>query len=292
MEQEGKRYPDDHWLRSKRPERALNAYMDQQSKAYSRIKNAFVQDLLGDLRGKRFLDYGCGAGMFTVHAAKKGALEVVGVDAEQAALATAKYFAEQEEVGHLCRFLHEDWLPKACGPRFDVVLIKDVIEHVPDDERLLCTARKLLVPGGRLVVSTQNALSMNYLIEGSYQRLLRRNSSWYGWDPTHLRFYTPMSLERKLKQAGFRSAAWRSVYLIPYKLPGLGVSKKDFLRVDFLSWIDRAFGGVFPYNRLGWNIIVSATVSPLVPEQRPLVPVIREEVSVSPLLATRQALGF
>ena len=77
-----KTYPDDHWLRSHDPEKALAAYLDQQNKAYSRAKNAFILELLGDLKGKRFLDYGCGAGMFTVHAALEGASEVVGVDAE------------------------------------------------------------------------------------------------------------------------------------------------------------------------------------------------------------------
>ena len=51
--------------------------MDQQSKAYSRVKNAYIRDLIGNLSGKRFLDYGCGAGMFVVHAASSGAAEVV-----------------------------------------------------------------------------------------------------------------------------------------------------------------------------------------------------------------------
>ncbi len=91
-----KTYPDDHWLRSHDPEKALAAYLDQQSKAYSRAKNAFILELLGDLKGKRFLDYGCGAGMFTVHAALEGAAEVVGVDAEDTALSTAVHFARQE----------------------------------------------------------------------------------------------------------------------------------------------------------------------------------------------------
>jgi 2-polyprenyl-6-hydroxyphenyl methylase / 3-demethylubiquinone-9 3-methyltransferase len=292
MNEMGKRYPEGHWMRSDDPECALRAYMDQQSKAYSRTKNDFVRDLLGDLQGKRFLDYGCGAGMFTVYAAKSDALEVVGVDAEEAALRTARYFAEQEQVGHLCRFISSELLPKASRPRFDVILMKDVIEHVPDDEELLQAARRLLVPGGRLVVSTQNALSMNFLIQGTYQRLLRGNSSWFGWDPTHLRFYTPMSLDRKLRQAGFKSTNWRSVYLVPYKFPGRHISDREFVRIDSLSWIDRTLGGVFPYNRLGWNVIVRANASPLVSQRRPLTTVIREEVGASPLLATRQAIRF
>ncbi len=58
------RYPEDHWLRSYDSEKALDFYLEQQSKAYSRVKNDFVTELLGDLKGKRVIDYGCGAGYF------------------------------------------------------------------------------------------------------------------------------------------------------------------------------------------------------------------------------------
>ena len=53
-----KRYPESHWIRSRDPERVLTAFMDQQSKAYSRVKNDFIKELLGDLSGRRFLDVG------------------------------------------------------------------------------------------------------------------------------------------------------------------------------------------------------------------------------------------
>lgn len=259
-----KQYPDDHWLKSHDPERALAAYMDQQSKAYSRVKNAFVRELLGNLKGKRFLDYGCGGGMFTVHAAQQGALEVVSVDAEETALATARYFSAQQGVEHLCNFIRSEEFPRhVAGRHFDVILMKDVIEHVPDDLALLHKAASALVPGGVLVLSTQNLLSLNYFLEGTFQKLVRGNKEWYGWDDTHLRFYTSISLEKKLKEAGFGRTSWRSVYLIPYKF---SAPSGKILRFDALSYFDRMLGGIFPFNRLGWNIIVKARTSPLVPE--------------------------
>jgi 2-polyprenyl-6-hydroxyphenyl methylase / 3-demethylubiquinone-9 3-methyltransferase len=143
--------------------------------------------------------------------------------------------------------------------------MKDVIEHVPDDLTLLHKAASALVPGGVLVLSTQNLLSLNYFLEGTFQKLVRGNKEWYGWDETHLRFYTSMSLNKKLKEAGFSNTSWRSVYLIPYKFPAVGNSGK-LLRFDALSYIDGMLGGLFPFNRLGWNIIVRARTSPLVPE--------------------------
>ncbi len=286
-----KTYPDDHWLRSHDPEKALAAYLDQQSKAYSRAKNAFILELLGDLKGKRFLDYGCGAGMFTVHAALEGAAEVVGVDAEDTALSTAVHFARQERVHHLCRFIHSEEFPSfSSRGRFDVVLMKDVIEHVPDDQGLLGDAAASVVPGGLIVLSTQNSLSLNYLLQGTYHRVLRKDKEWFGWDETHLRFYTAMSLHKKLQVAGFQSVAWRSVYLIPYKLPPLPSSDKKFVRLNALSWIDKKLGGIFPYNRLGWNIIVKAEASKRVTQPVSLAPLTIRELPAAPALMTRESV--
>ncbi|MFH1115675.1 MAG: methyltransferase domain-containing protein [Pseudomonadota bacterium] len=290
MQQQRKRYSEEHWLRSHDPEQVLAAYLEQQGKAYSRVKNAFVKELLGDLAGKRFLDYGCGAGMFTVHAAHQGAVEVVGVDAEESALAAAGHFARQEGVGRLCSFVRSDRFPVlGKRPRFDVILMKDIIEHVGDDQALLYAAAEAVVPGGVLVVGTQNSMSLNYLIQGTYRRHLLGEKDWFGWDETHLRFYTPMSLTKKLALAGFTSEGWRSVYLIPYKLPGMPGFGKKFFRIDMLSWIDKMLGSVFPYNRLGWNMIVRARASAAVP-QRISLPTHMEAVSGAPVPAICRSL--
>ncbi|MEW6349030.1 MAG: class I SAM-dependent methyltransferase [Thermodesulfobacteriota bacterium] len=272
---ERKQYPSDHWLMSRDADGALAAYLDQQSKAYSRIKNAFVRELAGDLRGARVLDYGCGGGMFTVHAACAGASEVWGVDAEPTVLETAHHFARSRGVESVCRFVASARFPELPeSVRFDLIVMKDVLEHVADDVELLVAASYALVPGGRLVVSTQNCLSLNYVLEGCYERAIRRNRDWCGWDPTHVRFYTPMNMQRKLCKAGFTADKWRSVYLIPYKIPLPKSSRKQFLRLDALGWVDRLLGRVFPYNRLGWNVLVSARlkrVAPGVPGRRDML---------------------
>lgn len=268
-----KSYPSDHWLKSNDADRAIAACMAQQSLAYSRTKNAFVRELLGDLAGKRVLDYGCGPGFFTIYAAEAGAGEVIAVDAEETALSAARAFARAQGVERVCTFLRSDGFPRTLmNGRMDVILMKDVIEHVPDDEALLHAAADALVPSGLLVLSTQNALSLNYLIQGTYHRHWLKDRDWYGWDPTHLRFYTPMSLKRKLIDAGFSASAWRSVYLVPYHWPGIPGSRRRIIRVNALSRIDAMLGAVFPYNRLGWNIIVRAETSPLVPKRLAVAP--------------------
>jgi 2-polyprenyl-6-hydroxyphenyl methylase/3-demethylubiquinone-9 3-methyltransferase len=291
MDPRRKTYPDDHWLKSHDPEKALKAYLEQQDKAYSRVKNNFIRELLGNLEGKRVMDYGCGAGFFSVYAAQAGAAKVVGIDAEDSVLATASHFARLKGVQDVCSFVQSDRFPSFLGRDvFDVVLMKDVIEHVPDDQVLLHAAAAALVPSGKIVLSTQNAFSLNYLLQGGYHRGWLGNKEWYGWDPTHIRFYTPMGLDEKLKEAGFRSASWRSVYLIPYKLPPIPGSGKQFFRIDALSWIDKRLGSIFPYNRLGWNILVSAVASPEVHARVKTPAPLAKELPAEPVLLARELL--
>ncbi len=266
-------------------ESALAAYFEQQNTAYSRVKNAFVAELLGDLRGLRFLDYGCGAGWFTVHAAEAGAVRVVGVDAEETALSTARHFARERGVERLCQFMHEERFPWFFpGVEFDAILIKDVLEHVEEDDDLLAAAASVLAPGGRLVVSTQNSWSLNFLIEGFYQRGLRCNKDWCGWDPTHVRFYTPFSIQRKLEDVGLTVRGWRSVYLIPHKIPLGRRFGRRFLRIDALTYLDRALGTIFPFSRLGWNFVVRAIAPEHAPVKAPSEQLIAEKLPAAPVL--------
>ncbi|WP_051327955.1 class I SAM-dependent methyltransferase [Desulfatirhabdium butyrativorans] len=253
------RYPEDHWIRSRDTERSLQAYLEQQSKTYSKTKNRFIRSLLGNLRGSRFLDYGCGAGLFVAYGAAQGASAVLGIDAEETVLAAARLLASREGVGEKCEFLVSQVFPAfSSSGAFHTILIKDVLEHVPDDAAMIRSASRALTPDGALVLSTQNAFSLNYLIEGSYHRLLRGNRNWYGWDRTHLRFYTPRSLQQLLRQAGLKPVAWRSAYIVPHKIPAPASSRKAFYRLEFLSNVDHILGSFFPWNRLGWNILVKA----------------------------------
>jgi 2-polyprenyl-6-hydroxyphenyl methylase/3-demethylubiquinone-9 3-methyltransferase len=251
------KYPETHWIRSDDREKSLNFYLEQQSKVYSRIKNAFIKELAGNLKDKDFMDYGCGAGFFIIYGAEQQALSITGVDGEEKILDTARYFAEKKGFHRECDFICSETMPSFQEEKkFDVILLKDVIEHVKDDEKLLKNAAGLLKPEGSVIISTQNSFSLNYLLEGSWEYFIKGNKTWCGWDPTHIRFYTPLGLREKLKKAGLKSVEWRSAYIVPYKIPSFPWSQKSFIRIDSLSIIDKIFGRIFPFNQMGWNITV------------------------------------
>jgi len=255
-------YDQEHWLRSNDPEHSLEAYLEQQGNAYSRIKQHFIRELLGDLKAKRFLDFGCGAGGNLVYAAREGAGFIVGVDAETSALNTARYHLEREGLGARCQLVACDRFSFSSQGAFDVILLKDVIEHVPDDDTLLREISEALSPGGTLILSTQNSFSLNYLLEGTYQRLIMRRRNWCGWDPTHLRFYKPSTLKAKMAAAGLKCETWRSIYIVPHKIPVPWSRGRSFYRIERLTIFDRTLGRLWPLSKTGWNIIVRAVRPP------------------------------
>ncbi len=106
----------------------------------------------------RLLDIGCRDARITADAAVRA--RVVGVDVSKRALGHARDLAPSAEFIASCGAA----LPFASNT-FDLVTLLDVIEHIPDaDEgRVMAEARRVLRPGGRIVVSTNTDRSAREL---------------------------------------------------------------------------------------------------------------------------------
>jgi 2-polyprenyl-6-hydroxyphenyl methylase/3-demethylubiquinone-9 3-methyltransferase len=240
-------------------QKALEQYLKLGGRPYNRTKFRMFVNMLGPLEGKRILDYGGGAGILAVPLAKGGA-DVVVVDAEENALRTARLYAAREGVTRRVHTVHSTSVPAAFMTEgFDIVIAKDIVEHIPEDGRLLRDLWHCHKPGGTLVLSTQNSWSLNYLVEGAYQKHWRGNRDWLGWDTTHVRFYDPPALRQKLTAAGYDVADWAGVYLVPYDIFSWLALKKVEIRLVAFRYLDFLLGRTFPFNRLGWNIIVKGT---------------------------------
>ena len=140
--------------------------------------------------GERVLDLGCGAGDITADLARAGAA-VVGVEVAEAALERA----HTRHPGLEFRLAPIDGPLPLQDRSFDVVWASEVIEHVADTARWLSEIRRVLVPGGRLVLTTPSHGRLRLLVGG-----LERYSEPLG---DHLHLYTARSLRELLREFDF-----------------------------------------------------------------------------------------
>jgi SAM-dependent methyltransferase len=157
--------------------------------------------LLGALHpGERWLDLGCGAGRFTALAP-----DGIGVDIAEAALERAR---ENVPGGDFRRVEADGTLPLGHG-EVSLVWCSETIEHVPDALGLLQEARRVLAPGGRLLLTTPGHPLPRRLAIAA----LRFDAHY---DPLgqHLRFFTRSSLRRTLAEAGFDASVRGGAHLV------------------------------------------------------------------------------
>lgn len=132
-------------------------YKKGEAKHYS--KNLFkdkvplqVAEALKEIswRGKTVLDVGCGTGLFAYLTKKAGAARVMGIDYSKEAIALANQSYPMAGLEFYCQDFR-----KAQG-RFDVVVSLGAVEHFADPLAGLKKFKKLLKPGGSIIVVAPN----------------------------------------------------------------------------------------------------------------------------------------
>ena len=158
------------------------------------------------------VDIGCGDGMATAVAVARceqtpGAnVTIIGLDWSRTALDRAR----RRGVPVARAAIDGLGLPLASGS-VDVVIMSELIEHLVDTDAALAEAGRVLVPGGRLLLSTPNLAAwynrvlLAFGIQPIFTEVsLRRIYGRPGRDVVgHLRIFTRRALEEILVAAGF-----------------------------------------------------------------------------------------
>ena len=111
--------------------------------------------VLGDVKGKRILDMGCGEGRFSRMLAERGA-SLTGIDLSSRMIELAREAEEKEPLGVVYHVADAADLPFLPDGTFDIVLAYLSLFDVPDYASAIGEAARVLVPGGRFVFSVSH----------------------------------------------------------------------------------------------------------------------------------------
>jgi SAM-dependent methyltransferase len=148
----------------------------------------YLVAFLSALPRGRFLDLGCGDGQLVEFMQNQG-WQAEGLDFDPAAIENAARRGLRVDVGTLQSKRYPD-------NSFEAIVMSHFVEHVHEPLQLLSECRRILKPGGRLLILTPNA--------GGWGRR-KFAHCWRGLEPPrHLHLFSPQSLRRLLTMAGFK----------------------------------------------------------------------------------------
>ncbi|HET8725371.1 MAG TPA: class I SAM-dependent methyltransferase [Anaeromyxobacteraceae bacterium] len=216
-------------------------YMAERDNRILTFRN--VVRTLGPAGGRRLLDVGAYCGYF-LEVARESGFRAEGLELSRWAAnhARAQGFT-----------VHTEPLEAraSAGQRYEVLTLWDVIEHLPDPREELAAARDLLVPGGRLHLSTIDTGSL-------VARLL--GARWPWLMDMHLVYFDRPTISALLEEAGFRVldvGTYSHTVSSGYLLRKIGASFPAL--APFTRALSRVVPGSWPIPvNLGDNMLVSA----------------------------------
>ncbi len=175
-------------------------------------------------KGQKLLDVGCGRGDFT-RGFKDAGLEVFGLDREKGSSEILKGIEVKTAD------IKNDPFPFD-NETFDFVFSKSVIEHLLEPDNFIKECRRVLKPGGRIIVMAPDWQSQIYIYYDDY---------------THRHPYTKTSLKDLLDIYGFKKAEAEIFYQLPvlWKYPFLKIFSKilqlfgpvkKIHKIKFIRW--------------------------------------------------------
>jgi SAM-dependent methyltransferase len=149
----------------------------------------------------RLLEIGCAYGFFLQEAGRF--YNVAGIEIAEAAVAFCQARGLSVATG-----VADDPTLAQLG-MFDVIVLLDVVEHLPDPQGTLTLCRQYLNPGGVILITTGDFASFYARVAGPRWRLMT--------PPQHLWFFTPQSIQRLSHSLGLTMEAcdhpWKLVPL-------------------------------------------------------------------------------
>lgn len=126
-------------------------YFNEQALTSRKYVVPFIQSVMPVDGRTSVLEIGCGEGGNLVPFVEMGCARVVGIDLAKGKIENAGRFFGQMDHGGRVEFIADDIYnvsPEVLG-QFDVIITRDVLEHIHGQERFMQVMRRFLKPEGR-----------------------------------------------------------------------------------------------------------------------------------------------
>ncbi len=111
---------------------------------------------------KKIIDVGCGGGILSEALAQRGAI-VTGIDMGDAPLAVAELHALESQLEIEYQKITAEEIAEQREQQYDIVTCLEMLEHVPEPNKVVEACAKLCKPGGHLYFATINRNPKSYL---------------------------------------------------------------------------------------------------------------------------------
>lgn len=145
------------------------------------------------VKDRKFLDVGCGNGMYSLELARRGAAKVVGIDIAEVMIDLCRKSSQEKGFDDTCSFIQTDLLDYKPDAKFDVSFGIGLFDYISDPLPVLKRMRE---------VSTDKAIMAfprlwTWRAPVRKVRLARKGCDVY--------FYSKPRIEQLLREAGFKS---------------------------------------------------------------------------------------
>jgi len=189
----------------------LMQWVDRRFRRDMFVRFGLTFEYLGDLRGLRVLDIGCGSGPYLVEALKRGAAQVTGVDPAPRMLELAAQrlhaagFAGRAE-------LRQGYFPGvSLADRYDCAIVMGVMDYVADPVSFVAALRRCIGRGAVL------SFPSTHWFRTPFRRVryqLRRCPVWFYTEEKIRRLFGEQEIRelklQKIEGAGMDFVVWMS----------------------------------------------------------------------------------
>jgi len=127
-------------------------YFEEQRYTTQKYVIPFIEEIVAINEQTSILEVGCGEGGNLVPFLEAGCKRIVGVDMLKEKIENATQFINGKANSQKIEFLVNDIYnvnPESTG-KFDIILTKDVLEHIHDQERFMPFIKRFLKPDGKI----------------------------------------------------------------------------------------------------------------------------------------------